>query len=607
MSVVPPVDSYSGPSTVNDFLHGLAHCTFEHGCHYLPFKDDTDRMVEPHEDAPYWLESVLLIGFVPFTAIFLYLLIDSLYRCIRHCCCRKHVDGCCAACCARDVDDSDETFITSSRVTFGSRTYGAAGGDQVSTFPSAEVLPATPGHNPKRGGVAAQQALMFSSPSFPGLDKATTVDPNNPFHTSSRLLAVTQQHDIEQEIAVQRKSYNPDRNYDGRTLISVVLSLAGLILLGVSIAMSQAFTNNWNDVEQNVAEVHDYFAVDLQQGGLGALISTSSNLAVELNLLAGAAGLPQQYVDEANQLAGRFQHEFTPKLEPFSIQLTNQTQHFQDAKDWMAHTESQRATVVYTIIGVTMAFAVLMLMVHVYLRQRPCLSLTVRSIFAFLLLGTLLLFSASLSISVATSDICQAPLQYANSLLNSSVLTDAGDSSFTPEDVEIVQFYLNCPQPADGASSAIANPLFAQYFLAIPIALESPGYDGALSDLLGYLAQHPQYQSYQASLTTLNATMWMEVEGLGLGLACEQVHNGVIDSLQLACHPATRALWIQSVLLFFGVFALLVVRCLVWMRVKKHNEFDDDHAIDDAVNPASREPFGVGGFSANSNARYQEI
>ena len=53
----------------------------------------------------------------------------------------------------------------------------------------------------------------------------------------------------------------------------------------------------------------------------------------------------------------------------------------------------------------------------------------------------------------------------------------------------------------------------------------------------------------------------------------------------------------SSVLQFFAVLTLLIVRCLVWMRVRRTSEFDDSDD-GDAYATHSSAPFAAAGFGA---------
>lgn len=478
-------------------------------------------MVDSHRDESIWMESLVLIGSVPLVAVFLYLLIDSVYRLALFCRCCGRTDG-------NDMSDS----LLEPTSTFGARTYGAA-------FPAAEVLPAA----------RSQKKPRSDSDTFSARRAEEATDPSNPFHQSSRLAQSEYTHvPIADGASAALAAENPDANYDSRMLASLLLSVAAITLLAVSIVFSQQYSSSMMDVRNDVDTTQTYVQVTLKDAGVGVLQTDCANTQEALQNLLSAGMASSQPFDASTQsqitlLSAAYGAISSSGLAAFSSQLDVESHHLTRAADKIESSEQVRQDATYSIIGITMAATLAMMAVHTYYRRRLALSLAARTLFALVLLCICMLWCVALAALVGVSDVCQSPVQYSRSMLNSTLVDIA------PMDVEVAQYYLDCTTPSEGNSTAQSNPLYRDYFVGVVASLHASDVQGNLSSIVDFIStDRPDLAQFATILTNLNSTTNSDADALYDQLACEQMHATIMHGIEHVCQPIVSTMWTSTIL-----------------------------------------------------------
>jgi len=618
---------FGGPTKIDRDLHDLPHCSFEHGCHSLPFADDTDYMASSH-GAKIWLETLLMLSFVPAAALCIYLLVDIITRLSCRCCCRgrnaRRREGCCGSC----VDDcsggagADEEEEERSFQSPAARLASGGGGHygSASDYPASSVLSQSRvvSHAvARRGGTAGQTSDAFT----------LLHDPNNPFSTSSRLLPGASQESESVETRYTSTAVvtgnpaeprDPDRNWKCRMITATLLTMLALAALAHSLSYVSRGHSSLNDVRGGLAEAQDYFSVLLHDESVGAVTADitatqAALLAVEQAALNLSRPLSEDQATLVRATAANYGLVNSELFAPFQERLANESRHGDDVRRYVGDAESIRQWVSYWLFGALIAFSITLLLVHAFTRRRGCLSLSCNVWLALLLIPSLLLAAAGLTFSVGIADACMAPVSYLRSALNSTALLPHDSTPFRREEVATLDFYIQCPQEPDPFSPANAplpswpaNPLNSEYLSPALQALRSEYVGGGLEDVQDFIRNNrTDLMPEGLVLAARNATTWADVAALQQRLGCVAVHDVLMRTLGSVCGGTVENLWLAACLQFGACILLLLVRCLVRMRrggAPPRNTLGRYDADDDAaaaalsrsgVVGASSEPFLV--------------
>jgi hypothetical protein len=481
----------------------------------------------------------------------------------------------------------------------------------------------------RRGGTAGQTSDAF----------VLMHDPHNPFNrtNSGRSLALSQGRDFNAAEAEGRPigaaadrdeeehrlaKVNPDRSWKCRMVLAVILSIIALAALGASLWLVARGHASMNEVRTDIVSAQRYFSVELHDqyvvGALqGDLAATQAALfAVETAALNLSRPLSAEQSSLVHSTATNYGLVSSDVLGPFAQRLANESRHGDDVRRFLDELERSRQWTSYTIFGTTVAFTLVALLVHLCTRRRRCLSLSINSFFAVLLILSFLLAAAGVSFSTGLGDACMAPVSYLRSALNSTALLPKDASAYDRAEAATLEFYIDCHQEPDPASpdqplpSWPSNPLNKEFLGPAVSLLRSSSVGGGLASVEEFISTNrTDLLAQGVALAAVNVTTFDDVDALQARLGCAQVHNTLMSALDNTCHGLVENVWVAAALQFGACILLFIVRLLLLMRRRSRHsllEPDADGTTGGAgVASTTAEPFLVGLGEGKDNDEHE--
>ena len=558
--------NYSGPSQLNRDLHSLPDCTYtDSTCNHLPWTSDPGYMVSD-AGAAKWGERLLWAAMIPFVVITLWILVDTVVRWVRFCCCRhkkgakRTRQGCCTRFCCwgcADAFPSDEApddaaahFISPAARVSSEGQYGSTGG----AFPDAEVASKLGTRNSivdysaRRGGTAGQTTDAF----------VLMHDANNPFNSSSRVIAVSARdfevegHRAEEQEARIRLASSPDHSWSRRMNWSWFLLVLVLGALGVSILFCARADDSFNAVRNDIIATQEFLGEELAQGSIRA-VSNDVLLTISIldQMLATAGpGSSNPLTPPQTSLINGVIHslqDINPVFLTLQTTIQTQAQHGDDLRVDMANLGLTRQLIVYIAAGTMMLVAFVFVLMHSVCRRRPGCAVSVSTLYALVLILLASAASIAMMVAVGFSDVCMDPLTYGTALLNATYTSRLQD--FNPEDKATWSFYINCPQALDGFGEPLdtfpQNPLYQSYVAPAWSQLTDPSsgsVQGQMQEIESMISKdHPaDLGALGAQFREANGTLLTDGVSLQQDLGCQVIHSYVVDALENACHPFVK-------------------------------------------------------------------